>query len=62
MVDETAEKLEQRGLWRRAARRWLDVLHSVTDEKLQEAAVLRRNHCQSMARRSYCGYVSEDNA
>lgn len=62
IVDETAERLEHCGLWRRAAHRWLDVLHSVTDEDLQEAAVLRRNHCLSMARRSYCGYAIEENA
>lgn len=49
LTDATAEQLEKRGLWRRAARRWLDVLDSTGDEKLREAAALRRNHCQRMA-------------
>lgn len=49
LADETAERLEKRGLWRRAARRWLDVMDCTTDEKLREAAALRRNHCQRMA-------------
>lgn len=49
LVDNAAEQLEKRGLWRRAARRWLDVLDSTGDEKLREAAALRRNHCQRMA-------------
>ena len=47
--DPLAELLEKRGLWRRAARRWLDVMDGVIDEKLRDAAVLRRNHCQRMA-------------
>ena len=47
--DHPAEKLEKRGLWRRAATRWLDVLDNATDEKTREAAMLRRNYCQRMA-------------
>lgn len=49
LTDNTAERLEKCGFWRRVARRWLDVLDSTGDEKLREAAALRRNHCQRMA-------------
>ncbi|MBM7354498.1 PerC family transcriptional regulator [Lelliottia amnigena] len=49
MEDPLAEQLEKRGLWRRAAQRWLHVMDNAIDEKLRDAAVLRRNHCQRMA-------------
>ncbi|MFX2609538.1 PerC family transcriptional regulator [Enterobacter mori] len=49
LTDSTAERLENRGFWRRAARRWLDVLDNAISEKLREAAALRRNYCQRMA-------------
>lgn len=49
LSDEIAEALEKKGLWRRAAARWLVVLDSALDEKTREAASLRRNHCSRMA-------------
>nr|DAY62029.1 MAG TPA: PerC transcriptional activator [Caudoviricetes sp.] len=49
LSDVIAEQLEQKGLWRRAAGRWLVVLDGIADEKLREAVALRRNYCQRMA-------------
>ncbi|TXE24601.1 PerC family transcriptional regulator [Serratia marcescens] len=52
--DVTAEALEQAGLDRRAARRWLEVLaHCTPDE--QEWVVRRRNACLARARRARPG-------
>lgn len=49
IFDEQAESLEKRGLWRRAAMRWLAVLDAALDEHTREGAMFRRNHCQRMA-------------
>lgn len=50
LTDATAERLEEKGLWRRAATRWLEVMYlpGCTDKDRASAAV-RRNHCQRMA-------------
>lgn len=46
--DEVAQKLEDAGLWRRAAARWLDMMqhHGLTDQE-REWVCLRRKHCLS---------------
>ncbi|MDK9605514.1 PerC family transcriptional regulator [Lelliottia wanjuensis] len=49
LTDEIAEALEKKGLWRRAAARWLAVLDNALDEKTREAASIRRNYCSRMA-------------
>lgn len=43
--DNTAEMLEERGWWNRAARRWLEVLDITEDDYTREAIVKRREHC-----------------
>ncbi|WP_370974465.1 PerC family transcriptional regulator [Enterobacter wuhouensis] len=43
ITDEVAEKLENLGLWRRAATRWLEVMY-LTD-RTRAAAAVRRNNC-----------------
>ncbi|MBW5870488.1 PerC family transcriptional regulator, partial [Yersinia enterocolitica] len=35
-----------KGMWRRAARRWLEVFDNAHDEKVREAAARRRDYCQ----------------
>ncbi|MDR3430737.1 MAG: PerC family transcriptional regulator [Rouxiella aceris] len=47
--DNTAEMLEERGWWHRAARRWLDVLDLTIDDLSREAIVRRRDHCLNMS-------------
>lgn len=47
--DSTAESLEQRGLWHRAARRWLSVMDATMDDAMRETLARRREHCLSMA-------------
>ena len=47
--DALAESLEKRGLWRRAASRWLVVLDAAQDEKTREKAMFRRSYCNHMA-------------
>ncbi|MDH0053790.1 PerC family transcriptional regulator [Pantoea ananatis] len=47
--DSTAESLEQRGLWHRAARRWLTVMDATMDDAMREMLARRREHCLSMA-------------
>ncbi|WP_208952525.1 PerC family transcriptional regulator [Rahnella sp. ChDrAdgB13] len=49
MNEKKAEALEQAGLWRRAARCWLDVMDASQDDKERERIALRRNHCISMS-------------
>ena len=49
LKDEQAEKLEERGWWYRAARRWLDVLDLTVDDSVREAIVRRREHCLNMS-------------
>ncbi|EMX2468820.1 PerC family transcriptional regulator, partial [Escherichia coli] len=47
ITDSVAQKLEERGLWRRAATRWSEVLlHAETDSEREEAA-RRRAICIS---------------
>jgi hypothetical protein len=48
MTAEKAEAMERSGLWHRAARCWLDVLDSSTDDAELERVVLRREHCIAM--------------
>ncbi|EPZ3261311.1 PerC family transcriptional regulator, partial [Escherichia coli] len=51
ITDSVAQKLEERGLWRRAATRWSDVLlHAETDREREEAA-RRRGICIIKSRR-----------
>ncbi|EBV5086502.1 PerC family transcriptional regulator [Salmonella enterica subsp. enterica serovar Ball] len=52
LEDRIAEDLERKGYWRRAARRWLDVIETVSKDKDREYAVRRRNRCVSMLRDS----------
>lgn len=47
--DAKAEALEKAGLWRRAARCWLEVLDSVLEDKQREKAEMRRDYCTRMA-------------
>ncbi|MEB6535926.1 PerC family transcriptional regulator [Pantoea stewartii] len=49
LEDSTAQSLEQRGLWHRAARRWLTVMDGTGDDTARELIVRRREHCLSMA-------------
>ncbi|WP_246875646.1 PerC family transcriptional regulator [Pantoea ananatis] len=49
LEDSTAESLEQRGLWHRAARRWLTVMDGTKDDAERELIARRREHCLSMA-------------
>lgn len=50
LTDTTAERLEEKGLWRRAATRWLEVMYFPHhSDKERAAAAIRRNHCQRMA-------------
>lgn len=49
MAVKKAEALELAGLWRRAARCWLDVLDSSTDDAERERVALRREYCITMA-------------
>ncbi|MCW0346337.1 PerC family transcriptional regulator [Pantoea ananatis] len=49
LEDRTAELLEQRGLWHRAARRWLTVMDATVDDAMREIIARRREHCLSMA-------------
>ena len=43
--DVVAEKLENAGLWRRAAARWLDVMQLCETDAEREQARRRRNQC-----------------
>lgn len=49
LSEEKAEKLENAGLWRRAARCWLDVMDASADDKERERIAARRQHCIDMA-------------
>ncbi|MGK2895279.1 PerC family transcriptional regulator [Klebsiella michiganensis] len=49
--DAVAEKLENAGLWRRAAVRWLDVLQLCKTDTEREQARRRRNQCLSSVSR-----------
>lgn len=53
VADKQAENLEKKGLWRRAAMRWLAVLDDAADEKIREGAMFRRNYCQRMATKPF---------
>ncbi|HAT6805039.1 TPA: ANR family transcriptional regulator [Citrobacter freundii] len=44
-----AEKLENAGLWRRAAARWLDVMQICKTETERDWISLRRRYCLSMS-------------
>lgn len=47
--DDVAESLEKKGLWRRAATRWLEVMYFPEQtDKTRAAAAVRRNNCQRM--------------
>ncbi|MBK0096668.1 PerC family transcriptional regulator [Erwinia sp. S63] len=49
LKDTIAESLERRGLWRRAAHRWLTVLDNITEDAEREAIVRRRERCLGLA-------------
>ncbi len=49
LKDTVAESLERRGLWRRAARRWLNVMDQITEDAGREAIARRRERCLGMA-------------
>lgn len=49
VTDEVAEKLENLGLWRRAATRWLEVMYLPDQtDRTRAAAAVRRINCQRM--------------
>lgn len=50
--DSKAEGLEARGLYRRAAVRWTEVMVLVDSDKEREQAARRRSECIRKARRS----------
>lgn len=43
--DSKAEELEEKGLYRRAAARWAEVIMLVADDKEREQAAKRRTEC-----------------
>lgn len=43
--DALAQELEARGLWRRAATRWQQLLLQATDHRQAEAIVQRQRYC-----------------
>ncbi|WP_199637834.1 PerC family transcriptional regulator [Serratia sp. PAMC26656] len=45
MTAKKTEALELAGLWRRAARCWLDVMDSSTDDAERERVAQRRERC-----------------
>jgi PerC transcriptional activator. len=49
MTADKAEALELSGLWRRAARCWLDVMDRSTDDAERERIAQRRERCIAMA-------------
>ncbi|EFJ4154940.1 PerC family transcriptional regulator [Escherichia coli] len=49
--DSVAQKLEARGLWRRAATRWGEVLINAETDREREEAAKRRAICISKTRR-----------
>lgn len=46
---ERAQSLEDAGLWRRAARRWLELLDEALDDDTREYIVRHRYYCLTMA-------------
>lgn len=46
---EQAQRLEDAGLWRRAARRWLELLDKALDDDAREHIVRHRYYCLMMA-------------
>lgn len=50
--DSKAEDLEAKGLYRRAAARWAEVMQQVNTDKEREQAVKRRTKCIHKAARS----------
>lgn len=48
--DAVAEALERKGLWRRAATQWLDVMLKCKDENMQERLRCRLNRCLDRAK------------
>lgn len=49
---EQAQRLENAGLWRRAARRWLELLDKAVDDDSREYIVRHRYYCLTMAEAS----------
>ncbi|WP_440939721.1 PerC family transcriptional regulator [Escherichia coli] len=45
IADSVAQKLEERGLWRRAATRWGDVLLNAETDRERKEAAERRARC-----------------
>ncbi|EER5392068.1 PerC family transcriptional regulator [Escherichia coli] len=52
ITDSVAQKLEARGLWRRAATRWGEVLINAETDREREEAARRRDFCISKTRRT----------
>ncbi|EBR2398451.1 PerC family transcriptional regulator [Salmonella enterica subsp. enterica serovar Poona] len=50
--DQKAEALEARGLYRRAAARWADVMVMVKDDRERDQAAARRSACIRRSTRS----------
>ncbi|HBC1012591.1 TPA: PerC family transcriptional regulator [Escherichia coli] len=53
ITDSIAEELEAKGLYRRAATRWSEVLLLVDTDDEREKVIKRRDQCLSMARYSH---------
>lgn len=51
MKDSKAEELEAKGLYRRAAQRWLEVMLMSNDRAEQDKARLRHNECVRRSKR-----------
>lgn len=50
-TDTKAEQLEEQGLWRRAAARWLDVMNEAQTDSQRERIARRRERCLANAKR-----------
>lgn len=48
--DRVASQLESKGLWLRAADRWLLVMETFENDLSREAATILRNYCIKMSR------------
>lgn len=51
-MDKIAESLEKRGLWRRAATRWLEVMSRSKNDDVLNSLRARRNRCLARCKQS----------
>lgn len=51
--DDLAVKLEKQFFWRRAAKRWLEIIDLCSDDEMRDLYVQRREHCISKANSGY---------